>query len=370
MITRVELSDTDFNLLENLDREVMDLRWDYSRIGGSGSFSFGLPREFCNEKSIGGQFNIKIKRRNPITKAYDLWFQGLVEAKVPDTKASDEFIQIRGHGYQTQLANIYLDNVSFSSTEVSAIITSLLDNHVVPNTDISYSALDIETTGFTPSTITFNTDVLSAIQTLADIVGTREWGVDRNRSFFFKARSSSVGFIYPLGSKVLNFTSDDSFRDVVNRLIVQGGDVGGVPFTATFNDTTSQLKYNRRDKVYQNSAITTSDVAGQVANALFAEFSDVVRRGSCEVLDERLIEATTPLGTFQVVAPGVFYGERKYGTFLYAGRIAYQINRVNYSVGGEGNLRIRLDIGQQRPSVSESIKQIEYEVEQLRSAAL
>ena len=54
-------------------------------------------------------------------------------------------------------------------------INYYLDTYVVPNTNLTYTGSDLETTGFTPSTINFNTDALSAMQSLADIVGTREF---------------------------------------------------------------------------------------------------------------------------------------------------------------------------------------------------
>lgn len=368
---RVEIADKSFNRLEILDQEAMGLHWDFSRIGGCGSFSFDLPREYCNERFISGDFNVKIYKRNNTTKAYDLWYQGLVETKQPNIRGGNETIQVRGTGYQAQLSRIYIANKIYTSTEVSLIVKDILDTYVCPYTNITYSGGDLVATGFTPSTVKFNTDALSAMQTLADITGTREWGVDANRKFYFKERSSAVGFIYPIGSeKILNFSSDDSFKDIINRVVIQGGDVAGVPYTATFNDTSSQLKYNLRTSVTQNSSITTSDVATQYANSVFTESRDVVRRGSCELLEEIQIESTTPIPLFLMLAPSITYGQKAYGTFLYAGRITYQVNRINYSVDNNGNMRIGLELGQLRPTLSEKLAQLNYELEQLRSTSL
>ena len=371
MITRVEISDKSFNLLEVLDNEIMGLSWEYNRIGGCGSFSFNLPREYCNERYISGDFNIKIKVRNESTGAYDLWFQGLVEDKVPNIRGDEETIAVNGHGYQSQLSRIYLNNVTYTGQEVSVIVKAILDTYVTPNTDITYDAGDIVATSFTPSSIKFNTDAMSAIQTLADIVGTREWGVDKDRKFFFKARSSTTSLRFPLGGKVTGFSSDDSFKDIINRVIIQGGDVAGTPYTATYDSTLSQLKYGRRDSVISNSSVTTADVAQQLANSVFAEKSDVVRRGRVELSDyETRVEATIPIPLFALVARRPFYGEKLYGTFLYSGEIAYQINRVNYRLSDEGSLTTQLDLGKPRPDISEAIGQITYELENLRSAAL
>jgi len=376
MIVKIEIRDKSFNTLEVLDNEFMNLSWEYSRIGGCGSFSFDLPREYCNEKYISGDFNIRIYVRNESTKVYDLWYQGIVEDKQPNINEPDELFTVSGHGYQAQLSRIQLRDVTYTSQEISVIVKSILDNYVVPNTDIIYSAADIAATSFTPDSITFNTDVLNALQTLADITGSREWGVDADRSVFFKQRSSSPGLYFPLGDKVTSFTSDDSFKDIVNRVVIQGGDVGGVPFRpdptgAAYNDTPSQTKYGRRDYPYQNSSITTNAVAEQFADSVLTEKSDVVRRGRCQLANHEVqIEATTPIPLFELVARGTLYNEKTYGVFLYSGRIQYQVNRIVYKLSSSSVLTTNIEFGQQRPNVSESIAQLNYQLGQLRSAGL
>lgn len=370
MTVRVEIRDRSFTLLEILDKEFMGLSWDYSRVGGCGSFSFSLPRNYCDEKYISGDFNIRIYVRNETTSAYDLWYQGVVESKQPNVK-DDETIQVSGHGYQAQLSRIYLSNVTYTSTEVSVIVKSILDTYVVPNTDITYDVGDLTATTFTPSSIKFNGSAMDALQTLADLVGEREWGVDKDRKFFFKARSSTVGYRFPLGRNVTSFNSDDSFKDIVNRVIIQGGDIAGTPYTATYNDTVSQLKYGLRTRVVSNSSITTADVASQFADSVLTEFNDVVRKGSCEIVNYTTrIENTIPIPLFALVARRVFYGEKYYGTFLYSGEISYQINRINYRYSNDGDLSMTLDLGKLRPNISEVIGQISYELEQLRTASV
>lgn len=379
MIVKVELRDKSFNVLERLDKQFIDLSFEYLRNGGCGSFSFDLARNYCNEKFISGDFNVRIYNRNPSTKAYDLWYQGIVENKAPNVRNNQETISVQGHGYQAQLSRIQLKNVSFVSTEISVIVKSLLDNYIVPNTDIIYSASDIEGTTFIVDSIEFNTDALSAIQTLADIVGAREWGVDENRSLFFKERASdsSEELSFVLGGKITGFTSDDSFKDIVNRVIIQGGDVGGSPFrpdetTSPYNNTSSQTKYGRHDFVYQNSAIVTDTVAEQIAASILEERSDVVRRGRCELVNHEVqIEETVPIPLFQMLARGTFLGEKPYGIFLYSGQIQFEVNRILYRLQSQdSSLSTSLELGQRRPDIAEAIGQLKFQIEQLRGASL
>lgn len=368
MIHKIVISDRSFNVLEEIQDVAGNISWDYSRNGGCGSFSFDVPIKYCRELTLGGNFNVKIYRRNPSTKAFDLWYQGRIENKGHSVRGEDETINISGSGYLSALKDVSDINTTYTSTEVSVIVKSILDNYIVPNTGVTYDAGDIEATTFTPDSIEFKyTDALSVMQTLADLVGTREWGVDRNRKFFFKARSSTVAFRYPMSKNILSFTNDTTTQDIANHIIIIGGDVAGTPVTATYDDTASRLKWGRRDKVIQNSAIVTSAVASQYATAQFAEFADVSRRAKVSILQEVLFENTTPMGLFQIIPKLITYGTMKYGTFLYSGLTNLQANRIQYRMDDVGNLSVSVDLGQLRPSIAEDISQVEYMINQLQN---
>lgn len=371
MRIRLEIRDRSFNIVDILDNEYLDLTWAYSRIGGCGEFSFRLPRKLFEELAISGSYNVRIYYRNPDTASYDLWYQGQIENKSPSIRGNSEDIAISGHGYQSQLSGIYLDGVTYTSQEASVIVKSILDTYVTPNTNISYSVSDLEATTFTFDTLEFNTDALSALQTIADTVGTREWGVDANRNFFFKARSSTVGFRYSVGRNITNYSENQDFKEIVNRIIVQGAQVGGTYFKATFNNAPSQLKYGLRTKTVQNSSVISSSVAQQFANATFAEFNEASVKTMFELVGvEAQLEATTPIPLVNILVKQDKYGERRFGEGLYSGLVNASINRINYTVTNNGSLKINIDLGKIRPALSEEIAQLEYRLEQLRSASL
>lgn len=367
---RIELSDRNFTLLEVLDNEAIDISWAYSRIGGCGDFSFTLPRKLYEEKSISGDFNIKIYKKNDNTGSYDLWYQGLIEDKSPSLRGNVDTISISGHGYFTQLSRIYLDGVTYTGQEVSDIVKNILDTYIVPYTNITYASADIEVTTFTPDSIEFNTDAKNAMQTLADIVGTREWGVDKDRKFFFKARSETVGLRYPLGGKLLNFSEDIDFKNIINRVIIQGAEAGGTYYKATYNDTQSQNKYNLRTTVYQNSSISTATVSSQVSDSIFAEYSLPTRNSSFDLANiTAQLEATIPIDLLTILAKEFTYGEKKFGTGLYSGEVNRRINRITYRLRNNC-LNASVSLGSQIPSIAEEIAQVEYKLEQQRTASL
>ena len=371
---RLELRDriNNFPILEILDNEYQQLSWSYSRIGGCGEISFRLPRKLFEEKNIGGDYNLRVYYRDPDTNAYNLRYQGLVETKNPNIQGNSDVIGINGHGYSVQLGRIYLDNVTYTNTEASAIVTDLLDNYIANgDTDISYDPGDIENTGFTIDNIKFNETADVAIQKIAEIVGGREHGVDMNRNFYFKARSTTVGWNFPLGYKIKDFQETQDFSDVVNRVIVQGAESGGTYYKNTYNDTPSQLKYGIRSQVHQNSSITTDTVASQIATSIFAEYNDVVRKASCKLVDfNGQIEGTNPIPLFVILGKAIKYGEKRYGEFLYSGQVQRYVDRVNYRLSNNNNIEVSLDLGQVRPMVVEQISQLKFNLEQQRSSNL
>ena len=358
-------------MVEIPDKEYLDLSWGYARIGGCGEFSFRLPRRLFEERAISGGYNVRIKYRNPSTNTYDLWYQGLIENKVPNVKGNTEDIQISGHGYQSQLSNIYLDDVTYTAQEASVIVKSILDNYVTPDTDISYNIGDLEATTFTFDTITFNTDALSALQTIADTVGTREWGVNADRDFIFKTRSDTVGFRYSFGRNITDYSENQDYKQIINRIIVQGAQVGGTYYKSTHNNTASQLKYGLKTSTIQNSSVVSSAVATQLASATFAEFSDAVIKTTFSLVGSEVrIEETTPIPLVNILVKQDKYGEKRYGEGIYSGLVNAVINRINYTYSNNGTLKTNIDLGKVRPAISEAIAQLEYQIEQQRSAAL
>ncbi|MFA5316205.1 MAG: hypothetical protein WC369_02135 [Dehalococcoidales bacterium] len=366
---RIELRDKSFNLLEVLEKEAKDISFEFKRIGGCGAFSFEVPRKYGEEGLLGGDFDIRIFRYNPSTRVFDRRYSGFIEEKTPGFDEDSESIRVDGYGYSAQLDRILVDE-TYTSMEISAIIKDLLDTYVTPNTDIAYTAGDIEDTGFTAAELTFSGTVKDAIETCAEIVGSREWGVDMNRNFYFKARSEVVTKIYPVGGVVKSFSVVESFKDIVNKVKIIGGKlVDESTYTYTKSDAASILKYGLREYKKSVSAITTADVAEQMADAILAEKTDLPRKASMIIVgDETQHEASLPLGLLRLEVPGTRYGEKEYFTFLYSGHIDYQIDTIKYSIDDNGTLTKSITLGQKKPGIAESISQLEYELEQLQDA--
>lgn len=366
---KIVISDRDFVVKEELQDMAQNLSWDYNRIGGCGFFSLDLPIDYCTDRFLGGNFNVKIYTRSS-SGTYSLRYQGKIENKNYSVRSGTEIISIRGSGYQSELNDVIV-NTTYTNKEASVIIKDLLDNYVTANTNISYSAGDISLTSFTFDSIEFNYDtVISCIQKVADTVGNMEWGVDKDRKFFFKARSSSISFRHPIGKNVLDYGLDIDFKSIINRVTVVGGDVSGSTFLRTVEDVNSQAKWNRRDRLFDNSSVKTNAVADQLGNSVIEEFKESLYRGRLRLLSDEMIESTIPIPLVEVVTARDKYGSRKYGTGLYNGVIDHQVNRISYDLNEEGTQTISMSIGKLRPDVAESINQLKYRLDQERSKTL
>ncbi len=368
---RVLVSNRSFNRLEYLDSVVDNLSWDYSAIGGCGSCRFSIPMRRTFPRNIAPDFNVKVYKRNDSTDSFDLWYQGYIRNNIRRVDVKKETRDILCVGYAEQLNHIHVSKTYSTSTEISVIVKDVLDTFIVPETAITYSASDIVASSFSASQLKFNHKGKSVIQTLADLVDY-EWGVTADRKFYFKPRSTTVGLRYVEGRQLTNFFSDDYSGGIVNRIIIKGGDVSGSPFRpAAFDHANSQLKWGRRDEEVDNSAIVTQDVAQQYADATFAKKALVVRRGTAdleEVVDS--IESTTPIPLFERVTKRIAYGQRKYGTILYQGRLSFSISRIQYRVDKNNILSTSLDLGEPKPGVAEAIAQIQYNLDQSRTQDL
>lgn len=362
MIYRIELRDRDMNFVSILDNRVKDIAFSFSPVGGCADFTFKALSKYCTELQFGANYNVRIYIRNESTKDYDLVYQGRIENIVNDINYTDENIQLQGFGYQSQLSDIVI-NHTYASTEISAIIKHMLDNYIVPYTNLTYDLADIESTGFTPDSIKFSyVPAIEAFEKLSEIIGNVEWGVDKNRKVYFKQRSSEANFFEPLGKYLSDFRINSSSRGIVNRVIVVGAEVAGNKFVYTKDYAKSQRKYKRRDKVIQNSAVTTNQVAEQLADAKYEEGKGMVDRGSFTYERDFIWETSLPVPLVKIQTREIAYNEKEYNTFLYSGQSPFRILKIKYKIDPSSRLTSLVDFGQKTPDIIEGIQQLEFKL--------
>lgn len=369
MIYKIEIYDSEdiTKLADIVDQRAYNIRWGFAPVGGCAQVSFTVPSRYCTETIVAIGNNVRIKCRNSVTKDYDLYYQGRIESVSYSPMRGKETITISGFGYQSQLKDIIITE-DFTGIELSAIVKNILDNYIAisTNTDITYDLADIESTGFTPSgTISFDSvTAMDAISDLADIAGNVDWGVDRNRKFYFKQRSTSVTDKIYIGSpELLDLRINATSIGLLTRAVVRGEGT----FVYTKDYTKSQAKYKRRDIAISRSSVSSNDIAEQLADAEYAKRKDPIRRAEYTLKRDALIENTLPIGLVDIESRETTYDEKEFDTFLFADPDPYRINQVEYSIDKTSNLVIKINAGDAIPSDSEKIRRLEFELNQVRN---
>jgi len=369
---RVLISDRAFKAIAYIENGISSLSFEHSATGGCGSFRFSLPKQYENSRFLLGGYNIKIYILNESSGDFELKYQGYIQRVKRSFSGIKDTFSVNGLGYIGKLSKINI-NSTFTSQEASQSVKDILDNDVVPNTDISYSEGDIDNTGFTPDTIKFNYESSdSAIQKIADIVGSREWGVDKNRKLYFKARNTTIKKEFVLGKNITDFELEHDYETIINRVIIQGGTLADdSTYIKIYDEVKSQYKYGRKDKLIQNSSITTDTVAAQFKDSVFANKKYGTRKSSCRLCNfYEFLEDAIPLPIFVYREVGETFGTRKFGSGRYNGLLKQRIKRIKYNINNKGAFTVALDLDDIAPAITEDLSKLEYQLEQQRSASI
>ncbi len=177
------------------------------------------------------------------------WFTGFVQ-KVPDPGAARP-LEYSGFGFFAQL-NWVTVTQSYGPQDIALIVADIVENIVAVNTQVRYNSAKIETTGYvTSGTIDFDhVFAQSAIQSLAEIAQDFEYGVDDQREFYFRARSSGVMNWFWKGKHFQDLAITADPMGIRNKLYVKGGTVtGGSNYLPPVSDAASIAEHGLREDI-------------------------------------------------------------------------------------------------------------------------
>jgi len=365
-IYAVELRNRTFDLVNVLTKKVKNLSWYYQRVSGCGSCTIDLSMAPEDLADINADYDVQVWVEG------ELRYRGYIETFRPVISKPDT-IQLQMTGYSGQLKRVHVDH-TYTDMEVSEIVKDILDNYVLPQTSITYNAADIEATSFTVDTLTFDTMADSAIKTLVELAGAFEWGVDRNKNFFFKKQSDVVKHHLRLGKDISKYDTSNEYGNIKNKIVLKGGTVDDAQYTETVNNEESQGIYGIRTKIISNSSITTATVAQRYCTSYLA--GNAIPQREIAIMipkSAKFFEETLPVGRVDILG-GTMVLPKKYGDsdaiygqfFKYGGTPSYQVSKVRHKVANSG-LDITLYAGTARPNIATDIERLEYEIEQLQN---
>lgn len=331
----IELRDKNFKLKARLEPYVTQADWDWNRTGGCGRATIRVSGNY-SRFAINADDDIRIWLTDSGGTSATLWYRGYVESAVPRASGGDESIQINCMGYSEFLNRLIIQSggtaVTYTNTEISQIVSSILSTFVTSNSPIA--AGTINASNFVPDTMSFKTSVKEALNTLSDLLGNVEWGVDASLNFYWLNQKETISYKLYLGDRVTSLDDNVSFREIVNQVYLEGGKVGSATYLASGSSADSIARYGRHEVIFSNGSITSSSVATQYITGILRQGGRPVRPVSVQVTGtNKRFETSLPIGTIAVVDPNTNQSGAKYGKTANGGDNKIYGTRANSGSG-------------------------------------
>lgn len=389
----LELRDKDGNLKGRLEPFVTNLSWEWNRAGGCGRCTFTISGSYLrNVIEADDDFRIYLTDSGGTTAT--LWYRGYVESATPSA-SGNESIQVECSGYFGMMERFIVqddgDELEYLGTEVSAIAEDLVDTFVVPNTDITTGTF--QASSVSPDQIAFKGSVKEALDTLADLVGSPEYGVDEDLSFFWYNESDTYKHRFYLGGDVTKISKKTDYKNILNQIYFEGGDVDGAAFKTSGGSSQSQAKFGVHQGIVSNGSINTSATASQFIRGLLNQKGVPQRQFSVGVTNTtKRLESSLPISAVAVVDPEDYQDLLKYGTTgaggsntLYGKKVnggsnkrygstaRNQVDRIKYTVSDmDGRVDAEIQFGNSLSvsRASASLKRLENTLNAVRQRSL
>lgn len=369
---QVLLYDQDFSLKKELGAWAMPPWWEYNRFGGCGQCQISVLMDSdAYEQLFSPRTSVRILVDGEVR------YQGRILKFQRRVSTGVQMVTATFYGYASQLARVIVRE-TYSNMEVSAIVKDILQNYVDPNTDISYVLSEIQATDFTLTSVVFNHSAQDALVFLGQIAGPFEWGVDRNRKFFWRRQDNVVRRIWMLGREINAYDEERSYENVVNSINVFGRD----GYLTTPEAASSQDTFGFSEENHFESAITQPSDGNQLGAVILSGRSGVQRAiGLQYLIPDEFLERNVPIGGVSV-GIGTVSTRRKYGASTASRRNKYgvstssarnkygvltsdQLSNVRYSVNGKG-LTVQVTVTQEIPTLATQQKRIQYQINELQ----
>ena len=295
----VELRDKNGNLKGYLTPFITQISWEWNRLGGCGRCNITLKKGY-REIIFDARDDIQIRVTSGATSK--LVYRGYIANIVPVLQDQQVVtLDVRGYFdlFKKMIVHTTGDTRTYTDDEVSVIVEDIVDTFITPNSPITKGTID--SGDFTADIIDFLATVEDALRTLAELTGDIEYGVDEDLVFFWRTESTTIRHKFFVGNNVSVLERRVNWDDLTNKIYLVGGDVVGVKYKRTAENTDSQAEYYLSEKIVSNSSITTDTVADQYLGAILTEKSNPVFNLRIKVLNTPLrLEDIVPMGTILV----------------------------------------------------------------------
>jgi len=296
----IELRDKDSKLKAYITPFVSKINWEWNRIGGCGRCSISIQKKY-RDIVFDARDDIQIRIQNGSTSK--LVYRGYIANITPTLKENQDIVlDVRGYFdlFKKIIVHTAGNTKTYTSQEISIIVKDIIDTFVVPNSPITKDIYRIDAGTFTPDSIKFLDTVENALRTLSELTGNIEYGVDENLEFFWNIESTTIRKKFFVGNNISILERRVNWDELVNKLYLVGGEVTGVKYKRTAENTDSQSQYYLSEQIINNSSITTDTVADQYLGAILTEKSNPQFNIRAQIKNTALrLEDTVPIGLVQ-----------------------------------------------------------------------
>jgi hypothetical protein len=387
---KVQISDSLGVVQTLLNNELVSLDWNFKAKGGCAKFKCVLKRSFDNLIGLTATnyreiYDFQIWITSAFGGTSTLYYRGKISSIRPSLTDAEQVI-IDGFGYSEDLKNVIVHDGTgapkeYTASTVSGVVTSLINDFITPNTDITAGTIDTFSTAVV--SIKFNDSVWDALAKLADIVGA-EWGVNSALEIYFLAPATTPSLTWFIGKDIGEIDDEFDYSQIVNQVLVEGGDIDDgtgsgdtVPFRYIKSDQASIDAYGLKQARINNSSVVDSTVAEELAASYLARYKEYLRNMSLTLpFNKSKIEATLPLARATVYTDSLplkhKYAQIKYGGGTtggkYSGTTHHRIDSLSYSLK-DASIDTYVELNWGKPDVTNRFEELQFNLEQQRQAA-
>lgn len=351
-----------------LSKTYQKIEWDYYRNGGCGAFRLLLRESFPElQTAVENNWEIHVRVRtqtqaNEVTtvqgtassiasdltqSSYETWYRGQIRNVNFEQQSTEQLIDVRGWGYIEQVNRVFVQKTYKAGLRVDDIVADILEHYLTPYTRIIRSTASYDPTnrGIDPSPykiigdLRFECTAFRALKFLAELQGSREWGVDADRRFYWRQTSSTVMQNLYLDRDGIAAKTGGRANYRINQLKVEGEHCGGREHLTIRGDVTDITQRGLYEFAVEQPWLTHTQDASRWADNIIAdrksrrdwviiEWQDISRR----------IERQHPLGKIQYSAT----------SDVTLALTAYDVCKIHYTKGGFQNRSEIREVGAAR----------------------
>lgn len=319
-----------------------------------------ISAEFELNQNGCAQFKLVLAKTHGITVAYNQridirlfgdpqpWYSGYIQVR-PVEGTTAETLEYSGYGFFQQCGGVIV-NATYSNTEISQIVKSIVRTYIEPNTGALYASDKIYSTGYTATGLKFDhVTAKEALSQLAEFAANFIYGVDETRDVFFKQLVTEINenSRFWVGHHIEKFLPEEDVETVVNYVYVQGGDSTVVYET---KDEASIAAYGLRGAVLTIPSAVENVDAVQWGNSQLASLKDPKRTAKVDgIKPDILRRKIKPEGMARITT---YDGSSYYD---------YPIQKVKYKISSSG-ITMTMELGEYTKGLDQFILKLTRDV--------